>query len=42
MDLMQMDSNTFSNKILIFSDRLYRMANSIIRLNEFFLYFCRT
>jgi len=25
-----MDSNTFSNKILIFSDRLYRMANSIL------------
>jgi len=28
-----MDSNTFSNKILIFSDKLYRMANSIL-LNE--------
>jgi len=25
-----MDSNTFSNKILIFSDKLYRMANSIL------------
>jgi len=25
-----MDGNTFSNKILIFSDRLYRMANSIL------------
>jgi len=25
-----MDSNTFSNKILILSDKLYRMANSIL------------
>ena len=29
-----MDSNTFSNKILIFSDRLYRMANSILMDEE--------
>jgi RNA polymerase sigma-70 factor (ECF subfamily) len=25
-----MDKNTFSNKILVFSDQLYRMANSIL------------